>query len=66
MAGLLRFSHSKSEDCLNFLDKKDPRFRDLRGACDNVSTKLMEEGVGVDVKYAAIFYSWGGGEAVEH
>ena len=55
MAGLLRFSRSKSEDCPNFLDKKDPRFRDLRGACDNVSRKLREEGVGADVKHAAIF-----------
>ena len=30
LAGLLRFSGSKSEDCPNFLDKKDSRFQDLR------------------------------------
>ena len=30
LAGLLRFSRSKSEDCPNFLERKDPRFQDLR------------------------------------
>ena len=32
------------------MDKSDGRFRDLRGACDTVSRKLREVGVGADVE----------------
>ena len=52
LAGLLRYSHSKSFD---FLDKKDPRLSSLRGACDSVSRHLRKEGIGAEVKHAAIF-----------
>ena len=52
LAGLLRYSRSKSKDCPNFLDKTDHRFRELRGA---VSRNLRKEGVGAEVKHASIF-----------
>ena len=55
LSGLLRYSRSKSVDCINFLDKKDARFASFRGACDTLSRELRKEGIGAEVKHAAIF-----------
>ena len=40
LAGLLRYARSKSSQCLNFPDKRDPRFQLLRGACQTISKSL--------------------------
>ena len=55
LAGLLRYARSKSTDFPNFLDKSDPRFRELRAACDNVARRLRKDGVGAEVKHAEVF-----------
>lgn len=55
LAGLLRYSCSKSKDCPNFLDKTDPQFRELRGVCDSVSKNLRKEDMGAEVKHASTF-----------
>ena len=52
---MLRYARSKSADFPNFLDKSDPRFQELRAACDNVARQLRKEGVGAEVKHAEVF-----------
>ena len=52
LAGLLRYGRSKSAD---FVDKSDPRFRELRAACDNVARQLRKAGMGAEVKHAEVF-----------
>ena len=57
LAGLYRFSKSSCPAgtvCPNFMDRKDPRFRDLTGAIQVRYRELRTEGVGAVVKHAAI------------
>ena len=54
LAALLRYSRSKCRECPNFLDKLDPQFRELRGACESISRQLRQAGVGAEVKHAAL------------
>ena len=54
LAALLRYSRSKCRESPNFLDKSDPRFRELRGACESISRQLRQAGVGAEVKHAAL------------
>ena len=54
LAALLRYSPSKCRGTPNFLDKSDPRFRELRGACESISRQLRQAGVGAEVKHAAL------------
>ena len=42
LAGLLQFCRAVSEKSPNFLDKKDPRFNRLRGACETMSRELRQ------------------------
>lgn len=53
LCGLLRYMRSVDPACPNILDRKDPRFCDLNGACEVVFRKLHQSGVGTDVKHAA-------------
>ena len=55
LAGLLRYARSKSSQCLNFPDKRDPRFQLLRGACQTISKSLWKTGIRAEVKHASIF-----------
>ena len=54
LAALLRYSRSKCRGTPNFLDKSDPRFRELRGACESISRQLRQAGVGAEVKHATL------------
>ena len=54
LSAVLRYGQSKSTDFPNFLAyKTDNRFRGLKGAC--FSRSLREQGIGGEVKHAAIF-----------
>ena len=44
LAGLLRYTRSKTKDCPNFTDKKDARFAELSGTCESVACQLREQG----------------------
>ena len=54
LAALVRYSRSKYRESHNFLDKSDPRFRELRGACESILRQLRQAGVGAEVKHAAL------------
>jgi hypothetical protein len=57
ISGLYRFSKSSCPTgtvCPNFMDRKDPLFRDLTGAMQVRYRELRTEGVGAVVKHAAI------------
>ena len=54
LCGLLRHSRERQSDALNFLDRKDARFKKLHGTCDSVFHALREQGVGADKKSAKI------------
>ena len=41
--------------CLNFLNKKDPQFKPLRGTLDALFHKLHSEGLGTEIKSAEVF-----------
>ena len=53
-AGLLRYGHSKSKFCSNFMDKNDPHFDELSGTRDSIAQQLCKDSVGASVKHAAI------------
>ena len=54
LAGLQRFMLSKKPDAPKFLDRKDPRFRDIHGTCESIYRQLHQQGVGTEVRHAAI------------
>ena len=53
-AGLQRFTLSEKPNAPRFLDRKDPRFRDIHGTCDTIYRKLHQQGIGAEVRHAAI------------
>ena len=56
LAGLYRYSKSFSDpgSCPNFMNRKDPNFRDLNGAIQVRFRELREQGVGAQVSHAAV------------
>ena len=54
LAGLLRYGHSKTKFCSNFMDKNDPHFDELSGTRDSIAQQLCKDSVGASVKHAAI------------
>ena len=56
MCGLLRHMRTVNpEECPNFLDKKDTRFKQLHGAMDAHFHQLHARGIGQDVKHSEVF-----------
>ena len=45
LCGLLRHSREVQADHVNFLDRKDNRFKKLHGTCDVVFRKLQQDGI---------------------
>ena len=57
LAGLYRYSKGCADDpgsCPNFMNRKDPLFRDLNGAIQVRFRELTEEGVGAQVSHASV------------
>ena len=50
LCGLLRYSRENHSDPINFLDRKDTRFKKLHATCDVIFRTLHEEGIGVERK----------------
>ena len=42
-------------ECQNFMNRKDPAFKELTGALQVTCRELHREGVGANVKHAAVF-----------
>ena len=61
LTGLQRFMLSKKPDAPKFLDRKDPRFRDIHGTCETIYRQLHQQGVGMEVRHAAIIIAERGG-----
>ena len=54
LAGLNRHCQECDTVCPNFMNRKDPRFKELNGAIQVRSRELRESGVGAVVKHAAV------------
>lgn len=54
LSGLLRYSREKQVDPVNFLNRKDPRFKKLHATCDVVFRSLHEAGIGTVTKSAKV------------
>ena len=54
LAGLYRHCREYNADCPNFMNRKDPAFRDLNGTFQVRYRELRESGVGAVVKHAAV------------
>ena len=55
LAGLYRYSRNCSGDsCPNFMNRKDPNFRELTGALQVRFRELREEGIGAQVNHAPV------------
>ena len=52
LCGLLRYMRQTNPDALNFLDKKDTRFKPLQSTLDSYFHQLHASGVGRQVKHA--------------
>ena len=50
LSGLLRSMREQNPECPNFVDKKNPSFRNLHRTLDSHFHSLKERGVGVSVK----------------
>ena len=57
LSGLQRSMLDRYPTAPKFLDRQDPRFRDIRGTCDTVYRELHQQGVGTEVKHAAVISS---------
>ena len=57
LCSILRHMRSKNPSCLNFLDKKDCRFKQLHGTLDAYFHKLHSQGVGRQTNHANILTS---------
>ena len=55
LAGLYRYIKECNRDCPNFMNRKDPTFKELTGALEVTCKELCREGAGANVKHAAIF-----------
>ncbi len=54
LAGLYRYSKERVRTCPNFMNRKDPSFRELTGAIQVRYRELREKGIGAVVKHASI------------
>ena len=54
LAGLYRYSKALVRTCPNFMNRKDPDFRELAGSVQVRYRELHEEGVGAVVKHAVV------------
>ena len=54
LCGLLRYSRQVQPDPVNFLDRKDSRFKKLHGTCDVVFRKLQQDGIGAAKKSSQV------------
>ena len=54
LAGLYRHCREYDAACPNFMNRKDPVFKELNGAIEVRSRELREAGVGAMVKHAAV------------
>ena len=54
LCGILRHMRSINPGCVNFLDKKDVRFKSLHGVMDAHFHQLHSTGIGRDVKHARV------------
>ena len=54
LCGLLRYARQEKPDALNFLDRKDSRFKKLHTTCDVVLRSLYEAGIGTVTKSAKV------------
>ena len=55
LCGLLRHMREVSQDCPNFLDKKDSRFQQLHCTLDAHFHNLHSDGIGRQVQHAEVF-----------
>ena len=55
LAGLYHYSKECNRDCPNFMNRKDPTFKELTGTLEVTCRELPREGVGANVKHAAAF-----------
>ena len=54
LTGLQHYMLDKNPMATKFLDQKDPRFRDVHGACDSVYRQLHQQGIGTSVRHASV------------
>ena len=54
LCGLLRYAREQQMDPVNFLNRKDPRFKKLHATCDVVFRSLRDAGVGTETKSAKV------------
>ena len=54
LAGLHRYSKESDCECASFMNRKDPAFKELTGALQVTCRELCREGVGANVKHAAV------------
>ena len=54
LVGILRHMRIENSSCPNFLDKRDPAFKQLHGTLDSHFRKLHESGLGRKVKHAEL------------
>ena len=50
-----RYSKECDRDCPNFMNRKDPAFKELTGALQVTFRELWREGVGANIKHATVF-----------
>ena len=54
LCGILRHMRDINQECPNFLDKKDSRFKALQGAMDAHFHQLHSSGIGREIKHARV------------
>ena len=55
LTGLLRYMRSKNDAAPNFLEKQNPRFKQLHSTMDSIFRSLREQGIGAQKKAADPF-----------
>lgn len=55
LCGVLRHMREVNPGCINFLNKKDPCFKQLQGTLDVLFHQLHSEGLGTKIKSADVF-----------
>ena len=55
LCGVLRHMKEVNPGCINFLNKKDPRFKQLQGTLDVLFHQLHSEGLGTKINSADVF-----------
>ena len=54
LSGLLRRIRAIDPDCPNFLNEKDPQFREMHAIIDTYFRELRDAGVGAEVKHTSV------------